>query len=133
MKKVKFSHNHKTDIIHLILKYKDLQFLTKIFPLLDINSTTMVVEDWNRDITVTEHTDSDLLNTMQKYKLDPKVISVLFLDGYIIDFKSENEINYLTKNLIRFFITVDYIENEIHVLLNAKKYEKKLKNIQSLI
>ena len=132
MKKIKFSLNHKTKNIHVVLKYKDLIFLNKFFPLLDINSTMMVIENYNGDIVVTEYTENDFLNTIGNYKLDSKVISLLFLDGCIVDFKNGDEIKYLTGDLIRFFIMVDYIENEIHILINTKKYENILKKIKSL-
>lgn len=137
MRKFEFSYNPKNNIMHIVLSYKKLHYLSEVFSLLNISQIMIIWEYYGQSKTLISKTISApsvayLLEIIKETKNNKKVGTLLFLDGYILGFEIDSEIKYLTDGLIGYFITVDYMENDIHVLINTKKYEDIIDKINTL-
>lgn len=132
MKKADISYNKKQNIMRIILKLNNLEYLTNVLTLLDSDTMTSVTQFVKKPVQLTMRKDKDILNTIMRCNADSDVVSLLFLDGEMSDYETDCEVGYLARNLIRFFIAVEYTENEIYILINTTSYDKIFEKIKLL-
>lgn len=124
MKKIKFTRNHKNGIVHVFLKYKYLQYLDKLLPLLNVSALTVLHEDYRHVFKrISETAKHKIVDVIRDFENNPDVPTLLLWDGYVTELFEDDEIKYLLEGTVRLFIVVEYSTNEIHLFINGNKYD----------
>ena len=113
----------------------------KIFDLLNAEELTIYTEHFNimNDESVsllnsinklTEnavHTDLKNTQLILRNLIKRRFISsILIVDGVVENFDDKILLHNLTNGLLRFFLDINFLENEVHLLIKSKCYEAKL-------
>lgn len=132
MKKFNLSLNKKTGIIHIVINYKQLNWLQDIYLLLNVSTLTVVNETEKGYETLTEITKDNFFQKIEEFEKDTRIFSTLFLDGCVEEIKENCETSYLLNEYIRFFIAVEYVEDKVHLLINERKYDNLFEKLKQL-
>ena len=133
MEKIKISHNEKKQIMHIIVKLKQQDFFEEILHLLGVDKLTVIYENAGKVKENFLCEKKDVFRIMQEEKMNKAVTSILFLDGKIDAFEPDCEIRYLMNYVIRFFVSVDYAEEDINVLIKSDNYDDILNKAKDLM
>ncbi len=141
--KIRVYQNKKNGVVSV--EYRNIRFfcLQNLKDILKINGLTIYSEYYvfaNDDLlktfdevrTISKNTiftnleTSNLILTKLAKKLE--IGYVLLIDGNFGEIKEENIVDDLIDKKFRFFISIDYAENEVLILINSNCYDGKLIN-----
>ncbi|MDD4157261.1 MAG: hypothetical protein PHY08_11880 [Candidatus Cloacimonetes bacterium] len=113
----------------------------KIFNLLNVEELTIYTEHFNimneecvslldsiNKLTENAvHTDLKNTQLILRNLIKRRFMSnILIVDGVFENFDDKILLHNLTNGLLRFFLDINFLENEVHLLINSKCYEAEL-------
>lgn len=109
-----------------LLNAEELTIYTEHFNIMNEESVSLL-NSINKLTENAVHTDLKNTQLILRNLIKRRFMSnILIVDGVIETFDDKILLHNLTNGLLRFFLDINFHENEVHLLINSKCYEAEL-------